>query len=171
MASGASIDQMTNVALRSLHDVAVPQPVAWLPQTWGWAVLFIVAVAALGTYAWSRWRRYRKNAYRREALRLVDRIADNVEGTGLQRRQMEELAEIVKRTALATWQRERVAGLAGADWNAFLGASFDGSENSALKSLLDDLEYRKDGTPEQVSPMAAGDAIAGARRWIEGHHV
>jgi len=36
------LDPMTETALRSLHDIAVPPHVSWLPQTWGWAALAVL---------------------------------------------------------------------------------------------------------------------------------
>ena len=61
--------QPTDVpALDGLHDIVVPEAVAWVPQTAGWYLLGVgvLAIAARGLYA--LYRRHRANRYRRAAL-------------------------------------------------------------------------------------------------------
>src|SRR6478736_5715722 len=69
--AGTPLDPLTETALRSLKDIALPPAVSWMPQTWGWAVLaaILVLIVAAAFILWLR--RYRANAYRREALALL----------------------------------------------------------------------------------------------------
>lgn len=90
-----------------------PAPVSLMPETAGWAVLGVAMLAAL---LWGVRRlalRRRANAYRRAALAALDRAGDDPAA----------IAAILRRTALAAWPRERVAGLAGAEWLRFLDAT------------------------------------------------
>ena len=86
----------------AMHGLILPPPVSFWPGTPAWFVLFAVLAVLSLWLAWRAWRRWRANGYRREALRAV-RAA----------RRPAEIAAILKRTALAAWPREAVAGLSG----------------------------------------------------------
>lgn len=171
MEPNPKLDPITETALRSLHDIAVPPPVSWMPQTWGWAALAAILLVALLAWAFLALRRYRRNAYRREALRLLDAVASDIRSPLTRKRGLQGLAEVLKRTALAVWPRERVASLAGPHWNEFLDGSAEAGEGHALERLFDDFEYRDEGSLAALSPSVGDDLLLGARRWIEKHHV
>ena len=76
-----------------------PPPVAMTPRTWGWAVLAALLALALAWFGWRAWRRWRANAYRRAALAELAAAGDDPA----------KIAEIIRRTAIAAWPRERVA--------------------------------------------------------------
>jgi hypothetical protein len=40
-----------------------------------------------------------------------------------------------------------------------------------LERLLDDFEYRDEGSFAALSPSVGDDLLLDARRWIERHHV
>lgn len=166
------LDAATRSALQKLADIAQPQPVSWIPQTWGWAVLAALAAALLAWGLW-RWRRHRiRNRYRREALVALDRIEAGLDDRDSRADAASEAAALLKRVALAAWPRQAVAALSGAEWVDFLretggAATFP----DAAAALLDDAEYRG---PLPALGMANADEkafFAAARRWIEGHHV
>lgn len=64
--------------LRELHDVSVPASISWYPQTIGWKILALIAIAFVlyGVYRWGKhwWdNRYRQEAYKAiEALNPTD---------------------------------------------------------------------------------------------------
>ena len=133
----------------AMHDLIGPPPVSFWPATPAWYALFAVLLALLLWLAWRGWRAWRRNAYRREALRLLDATT-----------QPAEIAAILKRTALAAWPRAQVASLSGADWAAFLQRSAPRAQlNAADAGMLAALAYAP-GAP---------DARDLARRWIRGH--
>lgn len=168
MEPDAKLDPMTEMAMRSLHDIAVPPPVSMLPQTWGWAALAGIVWVLLLILAIRAIRRFRRNAYRRDAIQRLSAL--EAEMSGAKRGQAtRELAKILKQTALAAWPRRRVAALTGAKWVRFLGLS--SSDDRALAQLLDDFEYRGHAALSAVSETKAKGALGIARRWIEGHNV
>ena len=59
-----------------LHDIVEPVAVSWLPQTGGWAVLALLLTAAVGWWAWARYRAWQAAAYRRAALVELEEIPD-----------------------------------------------------------------------------------------------
>jgi len=167
----AKLDATTETALRSMHDIVLPAPVSWMPQTWGWAALGILVLAAAGAWAFAALRRYRRNAYRRQALRLLDDVAVAIGRPEVRAQGIRDLAELLKRTALAAWPRERVAAATGRAWNDLIGRSAPDGEGLALTRLFDDLEYRGDAALADAPRDVEDDLVAEARRWIETHHV
>lgn len=162
------LDPMTETAFRSLHDIAVPPPVSWLPQTWGWAALAVLlAIAVLAVFlVWLR--RYRRNAYRREALRLLDGIEADIRSPANREKGVHELSELLKRTALAAWPRSDVAALTGQAWLQRMDSH---GADKALPRLLDDLEYHDGTAIAALPPDSANELIVHSRRWIRRHHV
>ncbi|MDM9620873.1 DUF4381 domain-containing protein [Rhizobium sp. S96] len=168
MEPAAKLDPITEAALRSLKDIAVPQPVSWMPQTWGWGALAAITIAALLLCAALFYRRWRRNAYRREALRLLDEIADDFRSPQTREQAITRLGELLKRTALAAWPRQTIAAASGNDWVSFVSAHQGGEIGTSLKSYLDDLEYH---APTALNVEAGDNLLRDARHWIERHHV
>lgn len=164
----AKLDPQVALALHSLKDISAPLPVSWMPQTWGWLLVAIILVAACllaGARAYYRWRR---NAYRREALMLLQGIETAIGAADTRGRALDDLGELMKRTALAVWPRGEVAAASGADWVRFLAAHGETGTDEELRKFFDDLEYRGQ---DSVSGEVAGQLVRDARHWIEGHHV
>ncbi|TCU08396.1 DUF4381 domain-containing protein [Rhizobium sullae] len=171
MEQTARLDPTTEAALRSLHDIAMPEPVSWMPQTWGWAVL-IGAILAMLALAGLRWLlHYRANAYRREALALLVAVEERLRRPETRQDGIRELGEVLKRAALAAWPRADVASLSGGSWVSFLDAHDDDKAGHALERLLDDLEYHGAQVVSDLPSNLCGDLVAAARDWIERHHV
>ncbi|MDL2402681.1 DUF4381 domain-containing protein [Rhizobium mayense] len=164
-------DPMTETALRSLHDIAMPTPVSWTPQTWGWMVLGLILLAGL-MIAFLLWlRHYRANAYRREARRILEGIEIRIRNPETRQDAIQELAGLLKRTALAAWPRDEVASLSGAAWVRFLDDHAEGGAGHKLARLLDDAEYRNGSDTDGLPQNDGDDIAAAARRWIERHYV
>lgn len=163
------IDPVTEAALRSLKDIALPAPVSWMPQTWGWALVAIVLAVILVVWFWQWLRRYRANAYRREALRLLANLETEIRNPLTRTEAVRSLAVLLKRVALAAWPREDVASLSSTAWVRFLN-EHDCHLGSALTRALDDLEYHAEAARADAS-TSTDDLISAARGWIERHHV
>jgi|GEM_PF-280065 len=84
-------------SIDQLQEMPLPPPPAYLPQTWGWAVL--LALLLLGALAWGarRYWRWRRDAYRREALAQLARLQASDERIHALR----ALPELLKRVALS----------------------------------------------------------------------
>jgi hypothetical protein len=97
-------------SLEHLHDLIMPVPVSWWPPAPGWLVVGAALVMILGWWLIRAIQYWQSNAYRREALALLD----NAGGSEA------ELATLIKRVALSAYPRERVASLTGEQWLVFL---------------------------------------------------
>ena len=159
-------------ALAGLADVATPEPVSWMPQTWGWGLLAIV-VLSIGMWSVVHWRRRREaNRYRVDALEALATLDALLDGPASRGRALAAIPELMKRTALAAWPRTEVASLSGTAWAQFLR---DHGGTAALSGpagrLIADAEYH---APESLAAMSAEDAhrcASAARAWIKGHRV
>ncbi len=144
-----------------MHDLVPPEPVPLVPQTVGWliAVVWIIAIVTIsGRHGYQAWRR---NRYRREALTMLRWIDENSDDN---RQVAEQVATLLKRTALAAYPREQVAKLYGAAWAQFLRetASNDPEVGQAADQLAT-AAYR---------PAVDGARLIGpARRWIKVHRA
>ena len=87
--------------LRDIH--AAPPPPFWPPAPGWWllAVLVLIALAVLATWAWRRYRRYR---YERQILLEVERLSDcyskdNVSGF------ITDISTLLRRVAIRRYPR------------------------------------------------------------------
>jgi hypothetical protein len=147
-------------SLSGLHDIVAPPPAPWWPPAAGWEVfglLFFIGGGLLVTALGLNWRR---NAYRRAALRELGEL----EQTGARNpAAMTDLAELLKRVALAAYGREEVASLTGADWLQFLDRSATTTAFSVGPGkVLGDVYRGRPGTP---SP----ELYEAVRSWIQHH--
>ncbi len=140
--------------LDKLHDFCQPPPPSWRPQTIGWYVVFAIAALLVLWLAMHLVRRWLANRYRREALHELAQARP------------EQLSELLKRTALSAWSREKVASLSGAAWLKFL----DDSARSHLfqstpAGLLEEIALR----PVSLSTEDESAVRKAAATWIKKH--
>jgi Domain of unknown function (DUF4381) len=143
-------------------EVLPPEPVSWLPQTAGWAVLG----ALLGSYlAWRgalALRRWYRNRYRREACRELLQLGARSDSPEL----AAALSGLLKRTALAAFPRPRVAGLSGAAWVDFLNSRCaDAPFQGSLAAALSRAQY----TGSELAPPERQALVRACRGWILHH--
>ena len=156
-------DGLTLAQLMELmHELVMPEPMPWLPQTPGWWVLFGWLFAVLILVAWYLLKRRRRNRYRREALAALKNI-DRQPGLS-PAESAQRIAALLKSTALAAYPRREVASLYGSEWAQFLRESTnDDQEVAAAAGLLADAAYQPDADGAALS--------AAARRWIRLHRA
>jgi hypothetical protein len=97
-------------SLDRLRDVILPAPIPWWPPAPGWLLVGALLVLLFCWWLICAIRHWQSNCYRREALALLD--AAGISDV--------ELATLIKRVALSTYPRERVAALTGERWLTFL---------------------------------------------------
>ncbi|QKX17847.1 DUF4381 domain-containing protein [Microbulbifer sp. YPW1] len=136
--------------------VPPPEPAAislWpaTPLAQGLAFLLLAGLLYL---AWRWLRRYRANAYRRAAEAELGRIADDPA----------QIAEILRRTALAAYPRQQVAGLTGARWLEFLNRHYPGNGfQGEAGQLLLLAPYQK------IASTTVAELADEAKVWIRQH--
>ncbi|MBP1886849.1 DUF4381 domain-containing protein [Sinorhizobium mexicanum] len=171
-AAPATTDPALAATLRDLADVALPAPVSMLPQTWGWAVLGAIILAAVAAALWLWLRRRATNRYRREALSELAGIEQYLADPATRGMALAQLPPLLKRVALAAWPRETVADLNGPLWVGFLAARSGGARLSPeFTRFFEEAEYRGEDALGLTDEKRARAYAAAARQWIEGHDV
>ena len=111
--------------LSKLHDIVTPPDVSWWPLAPGWLVLLAIAIAALCYYIYRFLRKWKGNAYRREALNQLN-AAESAS----------HIAEILKRTALVVAPREKIAQLNGGSWIDWLSEQSGAEPSEEVRTAL-----------------------------------
>ena len=145
-----------------MHDPVMATPVSLFPATKGWIVLLawvLVVTVLLGLAVLSRWRR---NRYRREALAALSDIESHPDWNAQEKALA--LGRLVRRTALAVWDREQIASMTGEKWVGFLSDSCnDGDTIREDMARLARVIYQ--------GGEADGAMFTAARRWIGRHRA
>jgi Domain of unknown function (DUF4381) len=142
--------------LDKLHDFYQPPPPSWRPQTIGWYVVFAIAGLLLLWFTVDLVRRWFANRYRREAMRELATTRP------------EQLSELLKRTALSAFPREKVAALSGEAWLQFLD---DSARNDlfghAPANRLEELALRPATLTREDEAVLRNAVVT----WIRRHDV
>ncbi len=156
--------------MQGLHEIFLPDPVSWLPQTAGWFALLGLVLLALAWWGYGRLRHFMANRYRRLALAELTAIERDLGVPGRRTEVLVKVPVLLKRTALSAFPRTEVAGLSGEGWLAFLDHTMGGREFSEGPGcLLRELAYLPAPSVEQLSEERVSDLLRVARHWIEGH--
>ena len=132
--------------LSRLHDIVEPGPVSWWPMSIGWWILIVSGVLLVSMVCLRNWKRWRADAFRREALREVADASNAA-----------TIAALIRRTALASYARAEIAGLNGDAWVGWLEEKVSMSAPEQVRRLLAGGLYKQD---------IAEDTIV-LRRWAE----
>ncbi|MCH4901828.1 MULTISPECIES: DUF4381 domain-containing protein [unclassified Pseudomonas] len=160
-------------SVAQLKELALPPPVSYSPQTWGWWLLLatlLLAAVIIGTRRLIQWRRDR---YRREALAQLEQLRTNSDELYALR----ELPELLKRVALSMQgprsltSSAAAAALQSSEWQIFLQAHVDQPLPEKFAQQLATLAYAPDATLLAL-PAPRRDALFDTcRLWVERHHV
>lgn len=151
-------------SLNALEDIMVPDPVGLFPFAPFWWFASAIAAVWIVYGLFTGWIHYRRNAYRRQGVKLIHELHDAASfETGLR-----EVNEILKRVAIAAFSRERVASLWGSDWIDFLKASMDGFPfNRVSAEALAKISFTS--LPDQFGRDEYAATLEAATAWILQH--
>lgn len=107
-----------NFALKKFIETQAPEPISWLPQTLGWKIILLVFVLLLLKKSMQAYKRYQRNAYRREALNWLQQLKQ-ISYTN-NKKQYRQLPALLRKTALYTFKRSDITTLSGSSWEQWL---------------------------------------------------
>jgi hypothetical protein len=161
---------MSNSGLQKLHEIILPDPVSWMPQTIGWYAIFGLVLFVAGWWVYGRLRRFRKNQYRRLALEELAVIERELQRPEKRAKVLAEIPVLLKGVALSAFPRNEVAGLSGEKWLAFLDKTMRGKNFTEGEGrLLPELAYAPAQRIAQLSDEQIGKLLQLIRRWIKIH--
>lgn len=130
---------------QELGPILEPDPIEFSFDTWGWYFVGILLILVCFFFALRQIKHYKKNAYRREAIKELDQItpssANNEVG-----RQLSELLVILKITALKAYGRKNVATLYGKSWLLFLESKAENTPFSKFENIISRAIYENETT-------------------------
>lgn len=148
--------------LASLHPLRDPEIISWWPLAPGWWLLLVAVTATTIGLGYWLLRRYRANAYRRQALLQLEQLQREYQAGGNTSAFATRVNALLKRVALTAYPDEDVAAQHSASWQSFLNRQLQSGQ-----PFPDDFAtaaYRKD-CPE----LDASQLQQAARQWIKHH--
>jgi hypothetical protein len=131
-----------------------------------------LALAFAGWGAWRAYRRWRRNAYRREVLRRLAAIRGALADPGQRGAAPAELAALLRRAALHVAPRERVAALSGDAWLAFLDAGMGGDAfRGDAGRLVVTAPFQPAAAVARIPDADLAALFRIAERWLETHRA
>ncbi|TWT43525.1 hypothetical protein KOR42_44660 [Thalassoglobus neptunius] len=122
-------------SLSNLQDIVLQEPVSWWPLAPGWWVVLGICAIGLAVWTFRIVRRWKANAYRREAIALIEDA-----------RTVADVANVMKRTSLSAYPRQDVAKLSGTKWCDWLNQTGQLEMKSAVRRTLTEALYSGDAT-------------------------
>lgn len=159
-------------SLQNLHDIIGASPIPWWPPAPGW---YAVGGGLLIGLVWAGWRlrrRWKKNAYRREAVSQLQDLTTRLKQDEQRKPALRALGALVKRTALAVWPRSQIAGLSGDVWLAVLDRSGRTTEFGAGPGqLLAHIAYAPDDALDRITDSEIAALVGVTERWLRIHRI
>jgi hypothetical protein len=137
-----------------------PDPIPFSTDTPAWKVVWVILALLILYGLFKAYRKYRANAYRREALVALEDIAKKPHA-------VKSIMFLLKRTALIGYPRQEVAGLEGDAWLAFLDGTLPEGGFSPLKEVIHAAIYKDETT--EVSASDIDRLINLSKIWIRKH--
>jgi Domain of unknown function (DUF4381) len=148
--------------LAGLRDIVAPSDFPLFPLAPGVWILIAALAAIVVLHAWWAWQRFRANAYRRAAVRELKLLAASPESQDAQL--LLGVSAVLKRVALISYGRERVASLSGVAWATFIAQQAPpGTDTEIIANAFGNALRAKKG-PVSLRPL-----IAAAKAWVRRH--
>jgi len=158
-------------SLSNLNDIVLPAKISWWPLAPGWYVLIALLSLALLWWLWQAWQNWKHNRYRRQSLQELAQIQSELKNNNTAATAILKIPALLKRTALAAYPREQIAGLSTQDWFKFLNRTtptplFSQQAIDALQTLAYASKDRA-----AIANIAIAPTLASVSAWIRQHQL
>ena len=156
--------QATKPAPNELGPLMEPDPLAFSFDMPGWYFLGGLMILVLAISSYFGIRKYKRNAYRRNAVSQVHKLAesnDALDGSA----HLNGLLALLKVVALNYYDREIVASKTGKDWLSFLDSTGKDTSFSSYERVISDSVLR-DMAPDEKTLSAFSELT---KKWIKTH--
>lgn len=155
------------IHISGIGPLITPEEVAAWPLAPGWyvlsALIFLLWVFLVFRFVKKR----KKNAYRREALRQLEKI-EKLEQSQVYPADLAHVNRLLKITAMQTYTREKVASLSGHAWLEFLSNSSPCDFTVAPGNLIEMSGFQHSGKVH-ISSDQWSKILKEARLWVQEH--
>ncbi len=150
--------------LANLHPLRQPEAIGWWPLAPGWWILLALTILVAGLAVYLLRRRYKRNLYRRRALRQLQSLHSRYQADGNAGDFLGEVNALLKSVALLAFPRAGLASQHGEAWRQFLNRSLPPAVQ--LPAQFDDAAYRAE-VPDIDIPLVH----SAAAHWIRKHRA
>lgn len=147
--------------MNTIGELIEPTSIAYSFNTLGWYLLLGLLFFVLLLWAFVKWRKYRRDAYRREGVAAVNRsLTSDVDNA------FYEINKLLKIMAIELYGRREVADLYGTEWFSFLVSTLD--EKVVCPPY--DFKMFADAIYTKNTNAKLSDFSDFALLWINNHH-
>lgn len=150
--------------LAALHPLRAPELVGWWPPAPGWWALLVTLIVIVALTAYVARRRHVRNAYRRQALRQLERAQQAYQENGDASHFLGQINMLLKSVALVAYPRSELASTHSGQWRDFLNRSLP--QPLQLPSTFDNAAYQKSCPEIDVEQVHRA-----AQLWIKQHRA
>ena len=150
-----------NIDLGQLYE---PDAVRFSFETPGWYLMGGLLLLFASLFFLKRLKRYQKNKYRREALKTIARIEQNLQNLN-ESNQFNDILILLKLVAIKAFGRQKVAQLYGNEWLEFLESKGIRTPFTQYKQIILNTLYE----PTLVDLKETKVLIELSKRWIRTH--
>lgn len=155
MSQGDSLKNGAQEVRADIGTLYEPPPVEFSFEAPGWTFLLWICIVILIIIGIRQIHRYKRNKYRREALRLLENSENSIT----------DVFVILKRTAMHAFGRAEVGSLSGSEWLAFLDASAKGVDFNSHADVIASALYKE----TEVTTETRKAILSTAKTWIRTH--
>lgn len=150
--------------LAQLNPLREPAAIGWWPLAPGWWLLIALVLIAAGFLAWRLIARYRRNAYRRQAIAELQAIRNRWENNGDDGLCLTQTNALLKAVALRAFPRRDIASVSGEQWRDFLNNSSGTDGQFEIAPLQ--AQYQPSSDAADV-----GAHLDVSDRWLRSHRI
>lgn len=149
----------------TIGQLIEPESIAYSFNTLGWYLVLGLLVLIVLFVAILQYRKYRKNAYRREAVAQInDFIQQKNENVVF------ELNELLKRMTIVLYGRKKVASLYGLEWFNFL-VSTSKKQSSVSTENFNEFTKALYNNSYELTETQVTELAEFAILWVENHRI
>lgn len=145
-----------------IGPILEPDPVLFSFETVGWLILVVLLLIVFLIVLVKQFKLYKKNTYRREAIkRLIVIQSEDAQNHF----QINQLNILLKQVAINTFGREKVATLYGKEWFEFLESTSKNTKFTSYLAVFSNAIYEsKDANEKDFNTI-----IQLTKTWIKTH--
>jgi hypothetical protein len=149
--------------LSELRDIHLPNPVSFWPPAPGWWIAILLGIGLIALALWAYWR-FKTPRVLQTAQHELQGLCESYAANQQDHTLTLGLSLLLRRYAMAVYGRERVAGLTGESWLAFLNEK--GVTNQFTEGTGRVLVSVPYGSQESVQGQ---ELIATVEQWLKGN--
>lgn len=148
-----------------LNPIIEADPILFSMDTLGWKIMFILAILLIIIVTYKFYLKYKRNAYRREAINQIEIIIQGDKNAI--HVLISQIMFLLKQTALQTYDRKTVASLEGEKWLVFLDSKINKSFFIKHQHIISSAIYKNEYDKNKAFNL--NDFTEMSINWIKNH--